>query len=226
MTNSVNWRKSAQYLMPAKVKRQNSGYEIYPSLQLTENQIHLGFDSLAERLKSCQTLIIDGYVGVFFEEFRVKLQDTFSHAGIETAWINVCEMLKSPSEIDGMVTPFLGGDDPIFGKRTTLELLDFFEKDKLFEKKELNQKLNIFYGPGAALIGIVGTLLYIDIPKNEIQFRSRAGSITNLGAEKSADPKAMYKRFYYVDWIVLNKHKHSILPAIEIYIDGQRPDEP
>jgi len=226
MTNSVNWRKSAQYLMPSQVKKQESGYEIYPSIQLTENQIYLGFESLAERLKSCHTLIIDGYVGVFFEEFRHKLQDTFLHAGIETAWFDVSEMLKSPSEIDGMITPFLGGDDPIFGKRTTLELLDFFDTDKLFEKKEINKKLNVFYGPGAALIGIDGTLLYIDIPKNEIQFRSRAGSISNLGAEKPADPKAMYKRFYYIDWIVLNKHKQNILPAIEIYIDGQRPDEP
>ena len=79
-----------------------------------------------------------------------------------------------------------------------------------------------FIGTGAALSQWKAPLIYIDIPKNEIQFRMRAGASNNLGLYYRKDNQQAYKQLYFVDWIVLNKHKKQCLPLIDLLIDGQR----
>ena len=126
-----------------------------------------------------------------------------------------------------MTTPFLGGDDPLFGQKTSLDLEDFFITDKLISvSPDKDSDISILIGPGASLASWDGLLIYIDVPKNEIQYRSRAGSISNLGTSGASDPKKMYKCSYFVDWVVLNKHKKRILPSIDLFVDGQRPEMP
>lgn len=222
-----NHRKSEQFLMPADKQPSLPGeYDIYPSHIIGENKIFSGFDSLARRIASCKTVIIDGYTGVFFGDFREKLAAELQKLGINSYWINIASALKPESEIDEMISPFLGGDDPLFGTRTTLHLADFFDVSALSSLKSDNEFiLNIIYGPGSALAGWEGLLLYIDLPKNELQYRARAGSITNLGAIFPSDSQSMYKRFYFVDWIVLNRHKQSLVNKINVLIDGQQTVE-
>lgn len=172
-------------------------------------------------------MIFDGYEGVFYDQFRENLDEYLKKRGKKTSWKNTSDYLKKHKLIEALVSPFTGGDDPLFGKRTTLNLDDFFDLPRLKElSPDPESDINLIIGPGASIAGWKGLLVYIDIPKNEIQFRSRAGSITNLGASAPSNPKEMYKRFYFVDWIMLNKHKHNILPQIDIIIDAQNPGNP
>jgi putative addiction module CopG family antidote len=221
------WRKSAQYLMPSVKPEVHPGqYDIYPAHPLGEGKIFSGFDTLAEEMAGHRVVILDGYQGIFFEEARAQFQQHFDEKKISVNWIRVSVALKPYPEIDRMIAPFLGGDDPLFGTRTTFTLMDFFDGEKLRSlKPETGFDLNIVYGPGAALTGLEGFLVYMDLPKNEIQFRARAGSVTNLGADSPFEIKPMYKRFYFVDWIVLNRHKQALLPLMDVVVDGQRPDD-
>lgn len=222
-----SYRKTSQYLLPeTKPFTIEGDYDIYPSFTLDEGLIHSGYESLAGILAQERMVIIDGYGGVFFEEFRIKVHSIFEREGKKVQWINTEQYLKTQEEIDQLVSPFTGGDDPLFGKRADLELMDFFVPGIKTIGPDREADISIIIGPGAVLPGWNGLIVYIDIPKNEIQFRSRAGSVANLGKSAESDPKKMYKRFYFVDWPVLNKHKAKLLPEIDIIIDGQRPHQP
>ncbi len=221
------FRKTGQYILPLTRQKPADGkYDIYPSFKIADGKVSTGFESLAERIKGQKVVIIDGYSGAFFSDFSDHLAAILSDRG-KINRINTEDLMKSPDLIREMTGPFLGGDDPLFGKRTTLNLQDFFIPGRLAAlTPDPLAGVNIIAGPGAALAGWDGLLIYIDVPKNEIQYRARAGSVTNLGAPAPSDPKEMYKRFYFVDWVVLNKHKQSILQKINIFIDGQHPDVP
>lgn len=222
----VNVRKTSQPELPVRKEPRVAGYDIYPSFDIGSDLIGVGYKSLAERLANASVLKIDGYVGVIFEDVQVSLKNAFNALGIETKWVKVDDAYKTEKEIEEMVCPFLGDTDPIFGKVTNLDLIDFFDVDDLNSfKAESQSPLTIYYGIGASLIPVSGKNLFIDVSKNEIQYRSRAGSVLNLGATKTSDPKQMYKRFYFVDWVVLNKHKRKIKDDIDFFIDGQRQAE-
>lgn len=217
-------RSTTQFLMPFhKNEVIKSGYDIYPSLKLDTGQISTDLYLLASKLCLQKTVVIDGYVGVFFEKFREQLDAAFNTLGVKANWVNVEESLKSEELIDQLISPFLGDSDSIFGTRATIDLEDFFDMENLCSlKQEPTADLNIIYGTGAHLAGWKGLLVYIDLPKNELQFRARAKSIRNLAASQPSDMKSMYKRYYFVDWVVLNKHKKKILNDIAIVIDGQQ----
>lgn len=219
-------RNTSQFLMPFhKNGDLKSGYDIYPSQKLGEEQISTNLNLLVNKMRSQDTVIIDGYVGVFFEEFRLKLDAELRNAGIKANWVNVDGALKSEKMIERLISPFMGEVDSIFGTRATIDLTDYFEFSELKNlKQNPDADLNIIYGSGACLSGWKGLLIYIDLPKNELQFRARAKSIRNLGASQPFDMKTMYKRYYFVDWVVLNKHKKTILSDIDIIIDGQQED--
>ncbi|PWD97856.1 class I mannose-6-phosphate isomerase [Marinilabilia rubra] len=219
------YRETEQYLLPEEKETPGLGhYDIYPSIRLPEGAISEGVDALARLIANHNRVIIDGFEGVFFKELETALKQELEKAGRTVKIFHVADALKPQKTIDEMVEPFLGGDDPVFGTRTTLSLNDFFDNHKLSAlEPDKSTDINILTGPGAALAGWDGLLVYVDLPKNELQFRARAGSVTNLGVHQPEAPKMMYKRFYFVDWVVLNKHKQTLLSEVDVFVDGQGP---
>ena len=226
------YRKTEQFLMPARKETTPDSYDIYPTITLPDGQIAVGLDALTALVLQHDTVLLDGYVGVLWEPLLDALADGLRRAGATAEFRDVRAALKPEADIDQLITPYLGGDDPIFGCICPLELADFFDDSQLARlQADTPAGRRVLYGPGASLATPDAPVVYVDLPKNELQFRARAGSVTNLGQAwpgqgKPASPKAMYKRFFYVDWPVLNRHKKVLLPRVALLIDGQRPDEP
>lgn len=221
-------RKTTQHLIPTKKENdtQNS-YRIYPSFNIGKEKIHLGYNTLAENLINEKTLLLDGYIGVNWNEVQHELCLALQNKGLRVNAININDCLKPESEIQILVEPFLGGDDPIFGYKTNIDLSAYFDTDKIASiELDSNADINIIYGTGASRSQIEGFLVYFDLPKNELQFRMRANAITNLGFNFPKNHKQMYKHFYFVDWEVLNREKKRLLPHVSIVVDQQRPSYP
>ncbi|MFP9097976.1 class I mannose-6-phosphate isomerase [Flavobacterium sp. RHBU_24] len=226
-TTQSKIRETDQFELPVTNKPSVNGYDIYPVFSVPDGNIAIGYDTLAKELAQYNCIKIDGYGGIRFNDVKQKLNEAFIVLGVQPTWVTIESALKPEHEIDEMIAPFLGGDDPVFGKIANLELSDFYNAEALNElcSAQHGGGLVIYYGIGAHMLPVEAKTVYFDISKNEIQFRSRAGSVTNLGSGSAFNPKKMYKRFYFVDWVVLNKHKNTVKAAIDYLVDGQRTDE-
>jgi mannose-6-phosphate isomerase class I len=224
------YRKTTQHLAPARRTKPPAGtYDIYPAFPVASHAIELGYDALASRIAAsgARAVTLDGFCGVIWPNVLHHLHASLNKLGISTSFHSIDQALRPPEEIESMQRPFLGGSDPLFGKRYPGTMSDFFDPDRLEAiKPDASAQLSVLYGTGAALASWNAPLFYFDVPKNEVQFRSRAGQAVNIGASRTDDPKAAYKRMYFVDWPVLNRHRASLLPRIDTFVDEQRPDEP
>jgi len=221
-------RKTKQFLAPInKSYTKRNEYDIYPSYATGQNKIVVGYETLVDEIINEKCLILDGYVGVDWDEVSNTITTLLEKKGKKISIINIEQCLKTKKELEKLIFPFLGGNDPIFGRKANFKLKDYFDKEKIDNISfDENTDIKIIYGSGASLSRIEGFLVYFDLPKNELQYRARSKSITNLGMNYSKDIKQIYKQFYFVDWIVLNLEKKKLLPKISIVVDQQRPNKP
>jgi mannose-6-phosphate isomerase class I len=223
-----NFRNTRQRLVPAEQQPAiRSSYDLYPTFPVAAGTVEFGFDAIAAHLAGHRSVRIDGFVGILWDDFRNELSIALQTLRIDPTWIAVASAEKKSESIEELVRPFLDNDDPVFGNRYPGHLNDFFDHEKLAAlQPDSATELSILYGCGAGLAEWDGPLVYLDLPKNELQYRSRAGVVKNLGAQEVDLAKIQYKRFYFVDWPVLNAHKAQIADRVDWFVDGQRPDQP
>jgi len=209
----------------ATVEDSQSNYNSCPTYP-AKGEIFDGFSSLAAYMCEHSACVLDGYIGVDWDLLVKELQVAFQELGKKAIFLSVEEAMLAEDIVESKVAPFLGGDDPLFGFKTSLALADFFEDKKLEAiREQAVDGMKIVYGCGAALCRLDAPIVYVDLPKNILQKRMRSGGgVYNLGANSLLDNKQTYKRFYFVDWVVLNQHKKAILPQVEVMVDQQQTD--
>jgi mannose-6-phosphate isomerase class I len=86
----------------------------------------------------------------------------------------------------------------------------------------------VIVGTGASLIASAPDLLiYADMPRWEIQLRFRSNKVSNLGAQNFQDEFSyQYKRAFFVDWRVCDRHKKDMFHACDYFLDTTVPADP
>jgi len=221
-------RKTGQEIMPRHISKINhpKGYDIYPYYPLGHQKIFDGYSSLCDYIVEQKTVAIDGFVGVFWNRLIKALSQELSSRQLSVNIIDTASFFKSEAELNAIINPFLGTEDSVWGRKTTLTLSDYFDTAALNAvRKDSTADINMVIGCGASLANWNGSLIYVDLPKNELQHRMSAGSICNLGKSQPEAQMEMYKRFYFVDWVVLNQHKKELINTIDVFVDAQWEDE-
>lgn len=192
-----------------------------------ENECHVGWVDIAKALdhhiknKALKKLIIavECYTGVLDDELLPGIS-----AGLKVDKIYLTSSIqKSPSEIDQMVYPNVT-EDRVFGFMSSLNVEDFFEKEKLSDVKQhisdTGNGIILIYGTGASLLADADILIYADMPRWEGQLRYRRHEVSNLGVDnKTTEASLQYKRAYFVDWRVCDRLKKELISKWDFVLD-------
>jgi mannose-6-phosphate isomerase class I len=196
-----------------------------------------GWGAIATHFRECllaaatvnvaPVLVIECYAGVLQEEIRTELQTHFPSA----LWIDSRAAFRPASEIDSLTAPDLGGDDPVFGHLSRLQLGDFLCEEVLatFRARIAAARCPVVViGPGASLIASHATwLVYANLPRWEAQQRHRRGETANLGVDnRAAKASLKYKRAFFVDWRVCDRLKRSTIERWDFLLDTSVPGDP
>jgi mannose-6-phosphate isomerase class I len=214
-------------------------YNRFPVFCPRQGEIERGFASLALRIqhairRGTRVLVIDGFNGVDWIQFRTLLNTRLGTLGISVTWHAIEECMKRPDLIGEHLAPFLGGGDPLFGRVYPFGPDHLFEAEKIahlrttvaLARSEPARSLTIVSGCCAGLLELWDELWYLDIPKDVIQERARSSLVTNLGDDRPRSFGEFYKRSYFCDWPMLNRVKRRLLPDIGLFIDAQDSTTP
>lgn len=212
-----------------------ANYEKEPYLEITQKdaQAFWGFEEIADCLKmkieqlqkERVIVVIDYYHGVRQKEIE-KLIDL-----IAPDQSIFCETAKIEEEILGQLLHHHITDDRVFGILGMHTMSEFYDKKRQEElQKEIEQfqkGVLIVYGVGASLFAKPDLLVYGDLSRWEIQLRYRSGELDNWGVGNyDEDILRKYKRGYFVEWRMLDRHKVQIFDQIDFLLDTNVKGDP
>jgi mannose-6-phosphate isomerase class I len=186
-------------------------------------------DVLAARLKSLKTsrrvVAVDTYPGVDDSEVLEALR-----TGLKpTIIINTLDLRKSEAELLQLIGRNLT-DDRIFGVLSCHQLQEWFDPAKMADAahqiEQVAEGLVLVYGVGADLLMRPDLLVYADLARWEIQLRYRRG-MGNWGADNGdEDFFRKYKRAFFVEWRVADRHKFDRFDRIDLFLDTNLANHP
>lgn len=209
-------------------------YEKYPEVRIDgfDDQAWRGWTTVRQTLETRLSgrhktvVVIDCYPGVRLEELEQQLITRLNPALI----INAETARLSEARLHDLLAANLT-DDRVFGVLSCHQLSDFLCPDRLArlrqEIADAGEGTIVIYGSGAALVHPGDLLIYADLARWEIQQRFRSGELGNWGVEnQDEDILRRYKRAFFIEWRVFDRHKTPLLKRTDFLLDTNRQNDP
>ncbi|MCM7514063.1 class I mannose-6-phosphate isomerase [Enterobacter hormaechei] len=209
-------------------------YDKFPTVTIHgyDDSVWQGWEAIARIIEAKihqhgrTVLVIECYPGVRMAE----LEDNLLPRLRPSLTINAEQARQDEQAIHEMIARNLT-DDRVFGVLSCHHLAEFFDAARLeAQQTQVSQGAEgpiVIYGPGASLIHPGDVLVYADLPRWEIQQRMRSGELGNWGAaNQQEDMLRRYKRAFFVEWRVFDRHKTPLLGRADFLLDTTQASQP
>ena len=214
-----------------------SNYDKYPSTYVKgkNNKAFAGYKTIINEIKNKiseigkkKTVIaIDCYHGIIEKEVLTEIVNGLK----PTLTIRTADANYSNEKVFGMIERNLT-DDRVRGVLSHHHIEEFFDSEKIWYYQTSIERAE----PGVVLIFGVGAtvicenpdiLIYADLARWELELRYRRGETANwCGTNFKEDWLRMYKRGFFVDWPVADRHKRKIFKNIDYLLDTNIQNQP
>lgn len=184
-------------------------------------------DVCAELVRSMtgkRTLVVDCYPGTNDEEILEKLVKAFEPDLI----LNTEDIFFDGDELTRRMQAHLT-DDRVRGIWYYGTVTDFIDQEQLkhFQEQVAACKGKVLvYGFAAALVNCGDVFVYADLARWEIQLRYRKGMPNYKQKNYEEDILRKYKRGFFVEWRIADRHKETLYEKMDYYLDTNRHGEP
>jgi mannose-6-phosphate isomerase class I len=167
-----------------------------------------------------ELIVVDTYPGVELPALIGLLEAALPDYDI----VNVEDQAALPiAQIDQRIAHNLTGDR-VFGVMSHAALVEFYDGERsaaLAERVANRAAPTVLVGWGAALVTPeADALVLVDMARWELQQRHRAGAPNWRSANHDEDILRKYKRGFFVEWRIADRHKRSIFDRVDFVLDG------
>ncbi len=219
--------------------KRKPNYDKFPSVAVPaphDSSLRTGWDAIAAELRTGiarlgrkRTVVaVECYPGVHADDISRELAARLAPALL----LDTAAWFKSPAEIDALLKPYLGGDDPVFGYLSTREEMEDLMVPDLRTRAAnalaAATGIVLVVGAGAAAAFPEADLLvYADMPRWEGQLRQRRNEVSNLGIQnRDLKGSLKYKRSFFADWRIADRLKRRTMVRWDWLLDTTSPALP